>query len=649
MFFIIAFVRIYINYNDNKKNVEEFIFEQSKLIDSLYITHRDYYQDLYLNGTIKLDEDTVVGLPAYAASKISKTFSKNNDLHISMQTVSDRARNLDNQADNYELKAIDHFKNNLNSKEYFSKESGFYQYATPLKIEKKCLTCHGKKEDAPKFISEKYNDAYNYKIGEVRGILSVKVPTDYVDKIFSKQLYTSIVYDFLLFSIVTIIAIYLMRFFSNFQAKLEDELDGKTSELQKSLSILTKQKEELLLLATTDLLTKLGNRDALVNEIKQNIDQSIIVINIDAFSHVNDFYGHKIGDELLIQFAKKLQKICAVEKEFKLFRVSGDEFAILAIDVVSHSVVIKAQEIIKNTDLHIYEIGNEKIEINTTIGISFENKERLIITADMALKIARKESKELVIYDEEISLDREYSNNMLWTKKIKEAIKNDNIVVFFQPIVDNVDESINRYESLVRLIDSNGKVISPFFFLDIAKKAKLYKQLTKIVIQKSFEAFRENSLEFSINLSIDDILDKEINSYILEMLDIYNISDRVIFEIVESESIENFEDIQSFIKSVKSLGCRIAIDDFGTGYSNFEYLMRLEPDFIKIDGSIIKEILNDEKSEIITTVIVDFAKKMDIQVIAEFVEDRELFMKIKELGIEKSQGYYFGEPKATLI
>ena len=132
------------------------------------------------------------------------------------------------------------------------------------------------------------------------------------------------------------------------------------------------------------------------------------------------------------------------------------------------------------------------------------------------------------------------------------------------------------------------------------------------------------------------------------MLGVYNVSQRVIFEIVESESIENFQEVQKFIKSVKELGCRIAIDDFGTGYSNFEYLMRLEADFIKIDGSIIKEILNDKNSEIITSVIVDFAKKTNILVIAEYVESEEIYMKIKELGIDKSQGYYFGEPKPTL-
>jgi len=762
MFLIIAIVRIYVNYNENRVAVKYFVSEQSRLIDSLYMSHRDYCQSLYLKKIIPLNEKTVVGLPAFSASKISEDFSNTNRLKIKMQTVSDRARNPKNQADRHELKAIEFFKENKNAKEYFGRADRLYQYATPLKIEKKCLKCHGKRENAPLFISKKYDKAYNYKVGEIRGILSIKVPTENVDAIFNKQFFASLVYDFLLIFIVTVIALYLIKFFSKLQAGLEDELDGRTKELQNSLSFLqsykdaiddnlivsktdingnityvnenfckttgyayseligknhsilrdkftaqkvykelwdtitskkiwhgslknikkdgtsywvestitpildaqgdiceyisiktditqlVNQRNELLYLATTDSLTSLGNRNALIEDIQTYDYLSLIVVNIDSFSQINDFYGHEMGDEILQEFAIRLVDICSSDTELNVFRLSGDEFAITCIDLLTHSVVKKAQEIVKLINSDKFEIQNEIIELNITASISFEEKDILLTTADMALKIARREKKDLVVYDSSMSLDQEYENNMSWSKKIKDAIADDRVEVFYQPIVDNNTKETRRYEALIRLRDEDDKIISPYFFLEISKKAKLYKQLTKIVILKTFEMFRKNEYEFSINLSIDDILDKEINEYIFEMLDIYNISNRVIFEIVESESIENFENIQKFIKNVKALGCRIAIDDFGTGYSNFEYLIRLEPDFIKIDGSIIKEILSDKKSEIITSVIVDFAKKIDIQVIAEYVESKEIFDKIKELGVDKSQGYYFSEPKATL-
>ncbi|EQB40663.1 diguanylate cyclase [Sulfurimonas hongkongensis] len=763
IFLVIALARVTVNYFENKASVEEFISQQAKLVDSLYLTHRDYYQDLYLRDIIHLDEKTLLGLPAYSAVEISKNFSQNNKLHIEMQTVSDKARNPKNQADEYELRAIEYFRNNPNEDEYFEREDEFYQYATPLKIEQKCLSCHGEKSKAPKFISEIYDKAYNHKLGEIRGILSVKVPTKHVEKIINKQFFGSLLYDLLLIIVISIIAFYFIKYFSNLQRELEEELEDRTKELKNSLSFLesykdaidsnlivsktdldgnisyinenfceisgytpkeiigqnhnvlrdktlseaiqkrlwratirkgtwsgrlknikkdgsfywvdatiapitdakgkikeyisirhdvtelVEQKNELKLLANTDPLTKLGNRNALKEESAKAKNLSLILANIDSFSQINDFYGHELGDEVLVEFAKKLRELCEANQNLKIYRVSGDEFAILARDMKAHSVVQKAQDIVKFIDSHIYEVQGETIELSATLSISFEEKDNLHVTADMALKIARREAKDLIVYDKSMSLDDEYENNMLWTKRIKDAIKNDRIILYFQSIVDNNTLKTNKYESLIRLVDEHGNVITPYFFLEIAKKAKLYKQLTKIVVQKSFENFRENDFDFSINLSIDDILDKEISEYILEMLAIYNISDRVIFEIVESESIENFYEIQKFIKNVKLLGCRIAIDDFGTGYSNFEYLMRLEADFIKIDGTIIKEIVHNKNSEIITKVIIDFAKRMNIEIIAEYVENEKVFKKVKELGIENSQGYYFSEPKPTLM
>lgn len=154
--------------------------------------------------------------------------------------------------------------------------------------------------------------------------------------------------------------------------------------------------------------------------------------------------------------------------------------------------------------------------------------------------------------------------------------------------------------------------------------------------------------EFSINLTIDDILDKDIKAYIFQTLEAYNISQRVVFEIVESESIENFDEVENFIQKVKSYGCKIAIDDFGTGYSNFEYLMKLQADFIKIDGSIIRSIVSDKRSEVLTSVIVAFAKEMNIKTIGEYVETKEVQDKLLELGVNKSQGHYFDKPRAEI-
>jgi len=234
-------------------------------------------------------------------------------------------------------------------------------------------------------------------------------------------------------------------------------------------------------------------------------------------------------------------------------------------------------------------------------------------------------------------------------KKIKEAIEDFRVVPFFQPIIENSTQTITKYEALIRILDKEtNKPVSPFFFLEVAKKTKYYTILTKIMLEKTFEVFANKEEEFSLNLTIEDVLNKELQGFIFDLLNKYEVGNRVVFEIVESESIENFEEVISFIKSVKKFGCQIAIDDFGTGYSNFEYLMKLQADYIKIDGSMIKDIDTNEHSRLVVETIVSFAKKMGMKTIAEFVENENILKVVNELGIEYSQGYYFSKPKREL-
>lgn len=180
------------------------------------------------------------------------------------------------------------------------------------------------------------------------------------------------------------------------------------------------------------------------------------------------------------------------------------------------------------------------------------------------------------------------------------------------------------------------------------KKSKQYLKLTKQVIKKSFDYFKDKEYEFSINLTLEDIKSKAISTYILEMLKEYEIASKVVFEIVESEGIEDFSEVNIFLDKVKKMGCKIAIDDFGSGYSNFEYLIKLNADYIKIDGSLIKDILTNKNTEEIVITLIHFAKRQGFKTIAEFVSSREIFEKVKELGIDYAQGYYVSAPKASI-
>lgn len=406
------------------------------------------------------------------------------------------------------------------------------------------------------------------------------------------------------------------------------------------------QQKQLDEIANTDILTGLGNRYKLLNEIQTSIKPALAILNIDSFSQINDLYGHELGDSVIKEFGCKLSE-CKCHENFQVYHLQGDEYVVFHPNIDHQLFYTTVLELKNNLSQVKITLNDEEISFNFSMSISYESKENLLSTADMALKIAKRENQDIVIYRDEISLNSEYENNIKWTKKIKEAIETENIIPVFQPIVNNVTHKWEKYESLVRLRDKD-RLVTPLFFLDIAKKTKHYTQITKIMIATSFEVFANKDAEFSINLTVEDITNHDIKHFIFNMLESYKNGNKVVFEIVESESIQNFEEVLYFIATVKRFGCKIAIDDFGTGYSNFEYLMRLKADYIKIDGSLVKDICTNKSAELVVETIVDFAKKLDIKTIAEFVENEEILQKVTAMGVDYSQGYHFSEPKEKI-
>ncbi|MFA9375046.1 MAG: EAL domain-containing protein, partial [Poseidonibacter sp.] len=241
----------------------------------------------------------------------------------------------------------------------------------------------------------------------------------------------------------------------------------------------------------------------------------------------------------------------------------------------------------------------------------------------------------------------EARNKLKSVTLIKDALNNKgNFVSFFQPIVNNKTNKIEKYESLIRLVDIDKKIISPFHFLDIAKKTGYYSNITKIVIDNSFKALSYTDKEITINLSSSDIENKQIRNYLWVLVSKKEHRGRITFELLEDEEVKDFNLVKDFIIKCK-LECavKIAIDDFGSGYSNYERLLEFQPDILKIDGSLIKNIVSDEYSLHVVESIIHFAQKQSIKTVAEFVSSKEIFEKIKDLGIDYSQGYYLGEPQ----
>jgi EAL domain-containing protein (putative c-di-GMP-specific phosphodiesterase class I) len=306
------------------------------------------------------------------------------------------------------------------------------------------------------------------------------------------------------------------------------------------------------------------------------------------------------------------------------------------------------EKLIEKMDLQTLNYDENDITVSFTAGIAL-GKTSLLSKADMALKEAKRSKKSFVVYEESLKVMEIYSHNLTWSKKLRSAIKEDRIISYFQPIVDNQTLEIKKYECLARMIDGVGNSISPQYFLDISKKNRLYPKITKKILDMAFEMFADKRCEFSINLCVEDMLDHATRSYIYSKLEDYVDRAKVSFEIVESERIEDYAAVKDFIAIVKKLGGKIAIDDFGSGYSNFEHILRLNVDYIKIDASMIKNIDNDKNSEIIVDTIVGFAKKLGIKTIAEYVHSEGVFNKVRELGVDMSQGFYFSAPVKEIM
>jgi len=413
--------------------------------------------------------------------------------------------------------------------------------------------------------------------------------------------------------------------------------------LRDDVTELVNSKKELKKHFLTDPLTSLGNRFKMVEDIEKNKEFNLLILDIHLFKEINDFYGYRLGDKVIKELGNKLFKHFN-SKYAEVYHLQGDEFAVLyeKDHIEDKEFYMLANKFIEQNKQSIV-IQENQISLGLTCGISY-NSSNLILEAGIAHKKAKKTNSEILEYVEAFNSEEEYKNNLQWTNEIRNAIDDNRIIAYFQPIVNTKNNKIEKYETLMRLIKKDGEVISPFFFLDIAKKTRFYKNLTKIVVTQAFKKFSGTTYEFSINLSAEDIMLYDVSDWLFELAQEYRVNNQVVIELVESEGIESFDMVDTFIKNAKDRGMKIAIDDFGTGYSNFEYLIKLNTDYLKIDGSLIKEIYQDEKLYSVVETIVSFAKKNNIKTIAEFVSSQEIYKKIKDLDIDYGQGFELGKP-----
>jgi PAS domain S-box-containing protein len=406
------------------------------------------------------------------------------------------------------------------------------------------------------------------------------------------------------------------------------------------------QQNRLRDLSYTSSITGTKNIAALNSKLQEIEGASLALVNINRFNNLNNLYGYTKGDEVIKKLSSTLL-ILLNNTQFELYHIHVDEFAILNFSSPYENFKVFMQEIQTFVNANKVLVDNKEIPINITVALSQEKKEDLITSCSMAMHQAKANREKFRSYEHSEANTKQYQDNIDWTIKIQDAIKNNGIIPFYQPIFNTQSKELIKYEALMRLKDQE-QYASPFFFLDIAKRSNLYIDLSLSMIQKVFEQIKSSHHTFSINLTSQDIESDQIRNYCYEMLQDKAIASRTIFEIVESEELHNIPIVNDFLSHIKELGAKLSIDDFGTGYSNFEYLLRLDADIIKIDGSLIKNIDTSIDSEDIVRTIVSFAKRKNIQVVAEFVSSEAIYTKVKEIGIDFVQGYHFGQPNITL-
>jgi len=389
-----------------------------------------------------------------------------------------------------------------------------------------------------------------------------------------------------------------------------------------------------------DNLTTLPNRLKLQEDLSVKPTNTVAILNIDDFKEINDFFGIDAGDWLLSQIAHWL-----VEMKLSPYRLGGDEFAFrLNQGNTSAEFCHNIEILLSLLSEKLFMIAEETVHVRATVGIAIDS-DKPLIHADVALNKARSTKQPFSVYDQSEGIEQQYQANIAMSARIRQALVEHRIVCQYQPIVSTLTGKIEKFETLVRIKNEDGSLIAPYDFLPIAQKTKLYHHITQEVVYQACHLFAARHEQFSINLSGSDILDSRTVATIENILRQTGTANRIIFEILESEGIENFEEVASFIARMKALGAKIAIDDFGTGYSNFENILKLNVDILKIDGSLIKSIDENPRHKIVVEAIVDFAHRIGIDTVAEFVSSEEILQNITDLGITYAQGFHTGKPQ----
>lgn len=402
-----------------------------------------------------------------------------------------------------------------------------------------------------------------------------------------------------------------------------------------------------------DSLTGLYNRHYL-NSISDGLnlkETSIALIDLDHFKRINDTYGHNVGDEVLSSFSLALEEM--IRPKDILIRYGGEEF-LLFISKEKNSKS-NTEDAIKSIQARLsgraIKVQNDELFITASIG--FNDTPHLnrslndaIDAADKMLYIAKTSGRDRVeVYRENI-LDKDA---VFGPREVMQALNENRIVPYYQPIADSRNGQIVKHEMLVRLFAKDGSLVPPYRFLPNIKANSSYREMTKFMLDRAMYTIQKYQISVSLNFDVGDFLDQTLYEQLYDtLMKNKDLTSMLTIELLEDRQVDDFENVGLQINKLQSLGVQVAIDDFGTGYSTFSYLVALNPDILKIDGFLIKKLNTDAHSKIIVDSIVKLCKQLDIKIVAEFVENDAIKHEATAMGIDFLQGYAIGKPSPDI-
>jgi diguanylate cyclase (GGDEF)-like protein len=413
--------------------------------------------------------------------------------------------------------------------------------------------------------------------------------------------------------------------------------------------------------ATHDSLTDLPNRVLLLDRLDQAIhvafrekqSLALFILDLDHFKEINDTLGHHSGDQVLKHVALRLQGV--VRESETLARLGGDEFAIM-LPLVKERELNYVQlviEKIQSTFKSPFVVGGLRLDVQASIGIAIfpehgKDIDTIMQRADVAMYIAKQNNDGFAIYSPE--LDKHTPKRLTLMGALRQAIENGDLVLHYQPKINIKTNCISGVEALVRWQHEEHGLLPPIDFIPLAERTGLHTQLFFWVIKTALaqtELWYNSDLKtsISVNLSPSTLLDADLPDVITGLLASSNVpASYITFEITEGSIIKDPDRAMEVLVRLAKMGINISIDDFGTGYSSLAYLKKMPASELKIDQSFVQDMLKNENDEVIVRSTIELAHNMGLKVVAEGVEEKEIVARLKLLGCDIIQGFYYSTP-----